>query len=529
MSKVRVLIESDSIAQSEVAAVFKGEFLHEAERDQIFYRHKLSGDILFSGTDYNTIMDAPACELITLTVQRYCSDEWQDYWQGTFTRYDCKVDADRCELKVAPDPNDKYKCLLDAWNTEQTIYDAGDVVPVKSLAGDYQPGGQCVECRFYGDEGPCASPDPDYCVDEVIVTNSEEGECPGGEPLIVTTNFHRVVGVGTPTTPPAYGSGWTYISGNDWWRCPDGDFELGIGKLAHGRLFNDVLEYMVAQAGCTLTVRSHFFDINATHAAPPSNDAYTFAETYLQDLTLHQKSDVKRPFSSDPSKAKVWVMKLRDLLDDLREMFNVYWDILDDGSLIIEHDSYFTELTGADYSDRRIRSQYDNDNDGAPRKEIFRWSDDATLSLAHRGYPIEYDCGEGEVERRVKLFTNDVLEVNDSANAEFIADKGFVLISCQVVDGEHVIQDFNNSMGWVELHDNLHRHGRYSIEGTMNNTPTTFTTAKRVKKLADFTVPVCCDEGFDPIQTVTVPAGVGRVKQATENIYRDTIKFQLLI
>lgn len=523
MIKAKILIESDSITSTEVHPVWKGDFTYDRERDQVFYRHKIDSEMVFKGNDFTLINDAPECEVITVTVQRYCGGDWADYWQGTFTKYDCKFDIDRCELRVKPEVSDKYTCILGDWNTEYNIY-GGTAIQVRSFHGDYEAGLHCC-----ADTQP--TPDPcgdwtDSCLEWSIAI--PVGDFGGG--WAVKSCWHRVVGVGTPTTPPPYGDpgDWTHLSGNDWWRCPD-ETEINLGVMRWGRVFNNVLEGLLDNTGCSLTVRSHFFNINATHEpAPPDNAAYTFAEANLQKMTLHQKSDVKRPDTSDPSQLKVWVMKPKDMLDDLRTMFNVFWEIRGT-DLVIEHASYFDTLTGADYSDQKIRTEYDADTDGAPQKELFKWSDDVILSTAHSGYPIEYDCGEGEKENRVKNFTNDLASINDTSNAEFIADRGFVLVSNAVYGGVYAVLDSNNALGWVALHDNLHRHGRYFLEGRMNDEDTTFTTAKRVKKLTSFTVQSCCEDDFDPVATITVPAGVGEVKRAGENIFRESLKIDLLI
>ena len=536
MASARVKISSDSITEQVVSAIWPGEFSFKRERDRIWHQHDMAGELVLTGAGFNLVNDLTnTCERITVTVEVLCGGTWEPYpWTGYFTKFDTKRDFGginyaQCRMEVKVKTDDLYDCIQKEWEDEINIYGASDVISVKSLKGTYEILGTCQFCT--GDV------DPDPC-DDLVVSGAacleyqgtnENADCPSGQYMVVFS-YHRVVGVGTPSTPPTYGTGWTYLSGSNWWRCPE-DSKIAIGVLKYGRRFDEVLQYMVDQAGCDLTVRSHFFGINATHAAPPSNDAYTYATANFQNMTVHQKSDVKRPDATDasfvpPTSSAVWKMKLKALLEDINTMFNVWWKIESDGaSLIIEHISYFQAAAGADYTNTPMKLQLDYDAD-TPKRELFKWSD-ANVTSLFQGQPIVYDCGNGDKERRVSLFTTDLPFIRDEANQEAISDENFVLIANEIIDDEYIIINSNDPLRWFNLHDKLYRHNRPFPSGTMNGEVVTFDSTEKNQKQPAFTVGRCCDVVFDPTKYITTKLGQGDVREATINLFKDRLELEL--
>lgn len=530
--RVKVEIESDSLALTEVKPLWKGDLLYQRERDQVFFRTSVNSELTFLKADYALISALPDCEKITITVSTWCDDAWTAQFVGSFTHYDCRFDRDNCSIKVKPkNAVDKYACLTKVWDEEEQVYNAGTAVQTRAFQGTYENLIGCSTCcREEYDPSDCNQFDvDDACKEQTIVTQQSATApfCPGG--YKVQTCYHRIVGVGTPSTPPPYASGWTYMSGNNWWRCPSFQ-EISIGVLKTGRRFNDVLTYITSLSGCSLTVRSHFFGLN-TEGHPgeaPDNMAYDYAVAYLQHLTLHQKSDVKRPDSSNPAFPTVWVMKMKDLLNDLRTMFNVYWDIVDD-DLILEHITYFAGAEGADYSALKINRVFEQDDDGAPDTETWKWADDARFGTAFEGWPIIYGCGNSTKENKVTLFTTDVATVRNSQNAEDIQDKGFVLVANTLAAGQYAVISANEPLGWRDLHDNLHRYNRFFLQGSMNDEDTTFESARRTRRLTEFKVDRCCGDEFDPTKDPLTPIGRASVNQATWNLYQDKITLDLRV
>jgi len=526
MSVHRWKIESDSITAAIVTPTWDGRVENTLENDAIFFRAKV-GELKFQKADYTTIKGAPDCELISVYLEEQCGVTWSEVWRGTFTTYDVSFNENQCLAKVSARPVDAYDCIYANWEDEIVVYDASPtIVSARPVGGTYEGGQECCTACLDGESSlpptdpVCAVP-ADYCFQSNYFQSYCSDEVPFRDEFWMTC-FHRFVGVGTPTVPPPYGTGWTYLSGNDWWTCP-GIGETEGATFDQGRWFNDVLEYIVDQLGCTLTVRSHFFGINATHAAAPSNAAYTFADTYLRALQLHQKSDIKRPFV-DPAFSFVWKMSTKRLFEDLRRMFNVFF-IVDGTDLIIEHCSYFASVVGIDLTQRNLELEYGKVDAGAPNIETFRWADrEATFSLEHRGYPISYgDCGTGKQETQINYFSNDVYYISTVENQEEIADAGFCLIATEPLDGENIVMDNNNPLGWMALHENLHKDRRYFLEGTMNGTPATaFISTIKTRKLKEFSVKVCCDDAFNLTDTITTLAGDASIQKATYSYFQGT-------
>ncbi len=542
MAKVRWKIQSASIPETIVTPIWDGRFSYRRDRNEVYYAHEPTNDISLTGDDFALVEEVESgCEKITVTVERWCGDDWQTYWQGFFAKFNCRfnyggIKVRNCLLDAKLTKDDKYDCLLKNWQTDVNIYGASAEITVKPFEGEYEiyTG---VECNFCVPSGTppaaCATLADDWCMEQEIL--SFEADYPGGWPCdpsetLITRMFHRIIGVGTPTTPPPYDTGWTYLSGNDWWRCPDelADSNLVISPMTHGRRFNDVIEHLVDELDCGLTVRSHFFGINATHDAPPANDAYGFATAYCQDITIHRKSDVKRPNATNPSSQAVWTMKLKDLLDDFKKVFNVFWRI-DGDDLILEHISYFEGAAGADYSEKPMPLQLKYEDD-TPRVEKFYWQD-KDLPGFFKAQPIVYDCGNGEKEYQSALFSTDVKGIQDELNQDVVADAGWVLISCRVVSSEYfanTLDDLvNGAFRWFNLHENLHRHNRYFETGTMNGVAASFLSVQKMREQPEFRVGICCDDGFDPANNITTLLGTGQVRTATENILQDTLELNL--
>jgi hypothetical protein len=536
MSEVRITIQtpdSSTIPPTLVTPIWSGVIVSALEPNQVFYRKKFT-QLKFKDDDYCLILEADECEKIEILIEEYCDFEWREYVAGKFTkRYDCEVNKDLKYILVTPTTVDLYTCFFEEWEIEQNIYNCSAEVSARGVIGTYQAGlFPCYECRATANPTPCNVHTDEACVQFSLIASYPSPKCAEPNRFEVNTAWHREVGVGTSTTPPPYGSGWTLLTGFEWWRCPDSD-AVDLGVFRYGRTFQSAISYLIGQGSCNTIVRSHFFGMSATHPSPTPNDAYDFADTYLQNITIHQKSDVKRP-DADKSQSKVWTLKQKDLLDDLRETFGLYWFMqgtIENPELVIEHISYFEDVIGLDVSNRKIARVYNQDDSGAPRKEIWKWADDTVLYFRHAGYPIEYGCGGGaDLEHRVRSWTNDVVQVKASVNAENISDKGYVLLANYLADtGQRLIYERNDKLGFLELHDKLHRHNRYFENGTMNQLPQTFTTYRKTRKLAQFSTAVCCEDNFDASKLVLTSLGLGKIAQAGHNLIRNKVTLDLLI
>ena len=513
--------------------VWGGGLVWRQEADHIFYRFDISQAITIQGVGYAEIMGlTDACGEIYITIAVLCDGFWTDIFEGSFTKNDCTINEDKCFLSVKPKAtatSDIYALYFDEAAVNKNVFACGDDVITRATETETYEINSTVVCSTHVTmigtpdiNAYCTIP-AGWCVEQSIVTQTGVNE------YDLFRSYHRELGTGTGATPPPIGDpgDWTLLSGTTWWRCPDNSL-VDIGKFTNGRYFADLLEYLVLQY-FGFDVRSHFFGINATHAAPPTNDAYTFAADNLSALVVHQKSDIKRAFASDSLSAS-WIMNLRDLLNDFRTMFNVYWKINSaTNEMIIEHITYFQDTVGLDHTGQPTKNEFEYGKD-IPKTETFRFMDQ-DCSDYFKGYPITYECGEGEEKRDVSLFSTDVAFIRDIANAELIQDAGFVLIATKdappggLYGNERVIIDYNNPLSWTELHDKLHRDYRKFSAGTLNDVDVVFDSVEPLRKQTPYTRGFCCSDllTFDPTNLITTDLGDGKIQEVTVNLYRDNI------
>jgi hypothetical protein len=546
MARHRIKIESATITNQVVSdsifdtsgndllnyAAWSNTITHRKLDDSVIYRYEVAESIEFFGLGYeliSTVLDE--CEIIYIQIEIYDTGVFTLEWEGQFTRFDCTVNLDKCSVvaKVKPSKRSSiYECFFDAWERQGNIYTVTPSVTVRVSQTDAY---EVLNPPCFQNVTQVGTPDPNvfcpvpagWCADVTTVA--------GTSPVwTVFRSFHRQTAQGTALVPPAIGNplDWTLLTGTTWWRCPVND-EINLGKFTNGRTLKGVIEQLLPDE-CDITVRSHFYGINDTHTAPPSNIAYTFANLYLQDLIIFQKSDIKRPYSDDAT-ALSFGMKLKDLLDDLRKLKNVFWQLRDAGGgnfdLILEHISYFTTVLGADYSDLPMSLEYQY-TEGVPLEETYKYMDDYSTG-AFEPKPITYKCGVSKVENRLTLFSTDVEFIKDIDNASVIQDAGFVMMSCKPAPsgGEKVLIDFNNNLAYPVLHENLFRHYRKFGEGNMNGVDTTFLTVEPLKKQPPFIVETCDGPIFDPSKFYTTDLGDGYPTEAKYNIAKDLIELSL--
>ncbi|MCB1318043.1 MAG: hypothetical protein KDK27_18890, partial [Leptospiraceae bacterium] len=414
MAESRVILSSEVTIGSHTAVVLWDTVVsYRREKDQVFYRKRVARDMVFTGLTYDELLglNVDECEQVTVVIERECGGVgvYAPFLTGTFNAGDWRNNADDCEITVRINTEDDYTCLLGSWKTPVNLFGL-DVVQVKP----YPTTEVYVTTEITTEdpdtcETPYAPPDPsNWC------SEPESILCYGLEPdQSSVTMWHRLERTGTcsGSTPvkPTVDTFWALLTDNCptdsvWWRCPGTtDSPTVIAPMSNGRLFSDVLDALFAT--CGLTVVSDFFNINAD-ATAPDNAAYDFAALYLQNMTVHQKSDVKRPYSSNPATSKQWDIQPKEMLDDLRILFNVYWDI-DGTDIRLEHISYFETVGGLDASADAQKVDTERETDDNVKYEYFFFVDEAG-SAYFLGSPILYDCGTEKIENRCQLFSTDV-------------------------------------------------------------------------------------------------------------------------
>jgi len=551
MDKIRVYIESSLIPRTQVRPLLSGSFGYERESGKIYYRHTSKDAFKFTDkADYDALLNQREneCETVLLTLERRCNGQYVEYWKGTFSVFTSVFNYTKCWVETKPKPDDGYQCLEDALKEDYNVFAAGPVTSVSAVSestGNYETE-TCVrftsdetEFSTWDDNYACPAVDPtEWCVrsDETTGTPSfDQNDNPVTE-YEQTTVWHREVATtdcvdGTPVEPP-YSGGWMLLEDNcgvdstaTWWRCPGSVGGELAGPYDRGRLFSDVVQDVVASFGCGLTVKSDFFGINPAGDAP-DNGAYQYAAANLRSMTMHQKSDIKRRNDTNGSTFEAWEFKGEDFFNDLLRWFNVFYDI-EDGVLILEHYSFFTSAIGLDLSGEAMEKQVDYSGNENVRTQKYYFADEAS-SPAFMPVKITYDCGEEEKDEPLRLFSADLLYIQNPTYSENIADEGFVLIANDLYEGDLVIKNNNEPLAWRTILPALHQWGRLYKSGSIGGaTSTPFESWLPYIKQQPFKTDLCCGQDFNPQDLITTDLGNGAVTDATHNLFTGRLEIEL--
>ncbi len=279
---------------------------------------------------------------------------------------------------------------------------------------------------------------------------------------------------------------------------------------------DNVIEFLASDAtigikpGCT--VSSDFFSDATNYVTENDN--------HLTLLTLAQKSDIKRPSSSDP--ATTAMLSWNELMDILWGMFQVCWSY-DSGTdtINVEHISWFTQGAGIDLRTQTITqntNKYEYLKEKMPKYESWQFTEADDSNFV--GTPIYYDskCVDPDPDTNTRKtvinITTDLeyIITNDDA----IADEGFVML-CNYLDGGNYFVEFeggellatvklNMHLSVANLQNRYFRHNRVLIDGYMNGNLETFWTAQKTKHQPCFAI-ICPDTGYDPDDLITTELG----------------------
>lgn len=538
MAQVRVKIGSVSfgLPQEIVSVGWDAVLSMKPDDDSRLFLEELKSDMTLScknlpsmwegdtqAEKFAHLLEAEAdCHTFEVSIEVLCDDEWTEKWSGTFDSK-WKSDLDKKTITFRPKQVNAAACLKKEWTEPVNIYDVAPVVRTRPYNVTYK----------WDTIGPvtCTDDPPDnpgFCWDGikiVVASGPHAGEC--------SWHYHRFERPGTcdgaTPVPPDEFQDWELLSGGCpgtpvYWACPES--ARVVANFRNGRTLKDVLEFLLEETGCGLSLVSDFFNCNGDDTAP-DNEAYTAAATYLQHLVIHQKSDVKRHDATETSKAAAWVMKLQDLLSDLKIMFKVDWRIENDDTFRLEHVSYFEAQPGADYTSKKYERSLSAEKGDVPLRTRYSFRDEQ-CSDYFKGRPIEIFCGEGEKQIRLSLFSTDLGFITSSDNAESIGDDGFVLIATTPSGFTNIYEniDDNRPLSWSELHTNYHLHEMFSA-GTINGEEVTPLSLKKYRKQPPFRVVLCCDETFDPSLYITTSLGEGEVVEAERNLAEEILTVTL--
>ena len=572
-------------------ADFKIDYDKE-EGGKYFYSRQFQGKFIFTGEIFERLKiilnSIYICTQQRLQVFRPCGNGEALVFDGNFSLLDGDWDDDKCTVGFKFGKNFPFKCLDDNKNNKVNLLQGiQNKVAVKSntAGGEFQ---FLANSESLPNSQSPYDPQGYYWTDAantpesgnwLVIVHSESGAIhynPSdpyyGDTFTAersTRGARELVILPAPDTPPA---GWVLVQDNTAvdntkkyakkvtrFNCQETSSEYQYGAfnifercdivgatgatgatIDNGMRLEDVLKLFLTTYCGTDAVVSDFFQINPEN---PSTINYVTGEpTFVDEIILYQKSDVKRPnVSSNAAKAE-WTFD--KLIEVLNKMFNVSYT-LENGVLRLEHISWFSRESGLNLTLPKFAQnvkgsrKYSFDNAKLPAQEVFRFKeahgDGWNSEITYNGACVTGDNVENYV---IEELTTDVQYclANTSSDSDKVEDKGFVMIASRIFNGDHYIvidnatenARLNNVLSFDNLVKKFHKHNRPLKAGQIKGVNTIFESTRPIKKGEPIVIPLCCDEVFDPNDTITTHLGEGIVEKATYNIKNETLELNLL-
>lgn len=554
MAKVKVYISSSLIVRRECSPQMSGLFSFREMSDAADYEHVSDDSFKFRvKQDFDDLIlhvGAGECENITIEVETSCDGgaTYTNYWTGFFQLFGNFVNYDKCFVVADIEPLDGYECLNAALKNLYSTFVSGTITTAYGTAGTIEKK-TCFGAEFWredsGDPPPdivlpdpktdCLSSPSEWCLasNNVVITAQYDDPLHGQTmEYDQTTVWARETAVtdcvlGAPEAP-LFGSGWAVLVDDcvgsntaTWWRCTEAT--VLAGDYTHTRLFGQWIQTAITATGCGLTIKSDFFNIN-TEGDAPVNSYYTYAANFLHDLLVAQKSDVKRKTGTNSATGESWKVKVGEILQDLKLLFNAEY-VVEGSQLIIEHGTFFAGNVVEDFTSKSMYLEVDYSGNEDIKTELFLYVDELA-SEDFLAQPITYDCGKEVKTNRCSLFSCDLLYIEDEAHSNNIADVGFVLIATTIQNAKNVIIDNNDPLKWENLLENLHKTGRLYRSGELNGAQQTFESWKPYMKQKPFKYDICCNT-FAPKTLKATFFGDGTVDNAKQNINTGRVELTL--
>lgn len=130
---------------------------YELQSNEQFFRAKLSGNLIFSGADYEWIVsqEFDFQYILTVFISYDAGGTWAEYWKGEFWKTDCEFDGDAETVTVQPSVLDQYTAVLAGLEKEYNLIDLlPEIVHVKAdkrpMIQVYVPGQTVIGCFLSG-------------------------------------------------------------------------------------------------------------------------------------------------------------------------------------------------------------------------------------------------------------------------------------------------------------------------------------------------------------------------------------------
>lgn len=319
------------------------------------------------------------------------------------------------------------------------------------------------------------------------------------------------------------------------------------------RNFDECLEYVSTQTCNEIQgVVSDFFQINPENVS--AINYVTGTENLYTEMAFGSMQDIKEPIPAIETSFET--VTFRQLMDELRILFNVYWFIDENENVRIEHITYFfvqsgLDLTLAEYQDYVSGTRkYSYNQQDSPKYEV--WS----MNNSDQGGTIEIDsvCGSLQSISGKDVITKGTTKkyslskiYTDYYRVFYEPDKlptdnvGLFLFATFTSSGDRYMFGYvqNEEMVLPRLVLRFHRHDRPQLNCNFiyNPTPADFTqrdygnlfvyTQKPTKIQDAFRIKLCCDDDYDPKEYITSSMGTAYVQGDSFSIRKNTLELNL--
>ncbi len=309
---------------------------------------------------------------------------------------------------------------------------------------------------------------------------------------------------------------------------------------------SDVISSLLAEIGA-----------NASHQDDPTYSDFLYAASNairgsrLVPVITPKSNVLIGEYDQPAQKAPI---RLREVLDLLRDFHNAYWHI-SETKFIVEHRHYYdngksytapgvgidltTALeprTGKPWSYRT--SNYSYNKDRLPERIESAFMDD--VSQAFVGYPIQIlsaYVNRGNIEqKRIAKFTSDIDFFNVAASD--ISKDGFVFLECIedgadlnvpfleiTVSADEVYKLQNGYASFLHAHSVYHKYGLPAVSVNLNREDITATTTIRTKRQE---LEIAVGSDIDPYELIQSKLGNGKIEKVTRNLSSNSLKLTIL-
>lgn len=352
------------------------------------------------------------------------------------------------------------------------------------------------------------------------------------------------------------GAGWqdeAYFNNPGVWSKPVSEKQIIETQVGNGRAlrFTDVIQYIVRYImnlnQKTAKYRSTFFDSDPTPESKfstpmPYDSTKTYSElvsenyvtgetNILTGLCFFPKSEV--PIRSD--RATVCMISFSDLIDGLKNLFNVDWYIDDEGYLRIEHYSWFDEdsisidlttLSDGRYINKLTETTYDKGE--MPSRDHFTMPD--TGGVDFRGKDIIYDQARGvddqrEISTSISTDIEYIIHHEDKVDFEkyamVVTSGGVILSETGELSGREIA---NGHLSWANLHKRYWMHGRPYKNGNINGVDVDFKGFVPTVIQQEIIFPAL---SVDPMKLIKTEVGSGRPLEMSYRFSDSTYRVSL--